>query len=358
MVDQDALSSKAEGQSQFNVENNPFAFSPTQLSKLINPKSYSALLALGGLSGLEKGLRTDIRAGLSVDEERLTGFISFEEAKGAASGGMSSNEKSQPGPQRTSTVRIYHETKQSAFVDRKRVFGDNRLPERKSKSIWRLAWIALQDKLLILLSIAAVISLALGLYQTFRQTHNEGAKVEWVEGVAIIVTVLIIVIVGTLNDWQKERQFVKLNRKKEDRFVKVIRSGKTMKVSIYNVFVGDVMVLEQGDILASDGIYINGHNVSCDESSATGESDLIKKTPAEEALRALQDQQSLKKLDSFIIAGTKVSEGVGSFLVTAVGVNSSYGKTMVSLHDDNEMTPLQFKLNVIASKWHTFTIQC
>lgn len=72
----------------------------------------------------------------------------------------------------------------------------NRLPEKKSKSLLELAWLAYNDKVLILLTIAAVVSLALGLYQTFGTPHEPGEpKVEWVEGVAIIVAILIVVIV-------------------------------------------------------------------------------------------------------------------------------------------------------------------
>lgn len=72
----------------------------------------------------------------------------------------------------------------------------NRLPEKKSKSLLELAWIAYNDKVLILLTIAAIVSLALGLYQTFGTPHEPGeARVEWVEGVAIIVAILIVVIV-------------------------------------------------------------------------------------------------------------------------------------------------------------------
>lgn len=72
----------------------------------------------------------------------------------------------------------------------------NRLPEKKSKSLLELAWIAYNDKVLILLTIAAIVSLALGLYQTFGTPHEHGeARVEWVEGVAIIVAILIVVVV-------------------------------------------------------------------------------------------------------------------------------------------------------------------
>jgi Ca2+-transporting ATPase len=75
-------------------------------------------------------------------------------------------------------------------------------------------WVAMNDKILWLLTGAAVISLALGLYQTFGVKHEPGeAKVDWVEGVAIIAAIVIVVVVGAGNDWQKERAFVKLNKK-------------------------------------------------------------------------------------------------------------------------------------------------
>ena len=98
----------------------------------------------------------------------------------------------------------------------------------------------------VLLTIAAVVSLALGLFQDFgtkRATFSCGGgqtctepPVDWVEGVAIMVAVVIVVVVGSLNDWQKERQFKKLNEKKEDRTVKVIRDGAE---KVINVKVGD-----------------------------------------------------------------------------------------------------------------------
>ena len=97
------------------------------------------------------------------------------------------------------------------------------------------------------------------------------------EGVAIIVAILIVVLVGSINDWQKELQFQKLNTKKEDREVKVIRSGKEELISVHDLLVGDLMLLEPGDVVAADGILISGHNVKCDESAATGESDALRK---------------------------------------------------------------------------------
>lgn len=349
LSDEEALKPDPGTESEFQIENNSFAFSPGQMSKLLNPKSLGAFHALGGLSGLEKGLRTDRKSGLSVDEQHLQGSVSFEEAT-ASSSSSSSTESSPKAAKRSDTTNTgARKPSESSFVDRKRVYSDNRLPERKAKNIFQLAWMAYNDKVLILLTIAAVISLALGLYETFGQPHANGeAPVEWVEGVAIMVAIIIVVLVGAINDWQKERQFVKLNKKKENRTIKVVRSGQTQEISVYDVLVGDVVLLEPGDMVPVDGIFIDGHNVKCDESSATGESDLLRKTPAEDVFRAMEAHENVQKLDPFIISGAKVSEGVGSFLVTATGIHSSFGKTMMSLREDNEVTPLQSKLNVLA----------
>lgn len=349
MNDEEALHPDPGTEEDFKVENNKFAFSPGQLNRMINPKNLSAFHALGGLGGLEKGLRTNRHSGLSVDEVGLEGEVSFREAVQA---GAEMNEKFGT-VKRTHTSGSMAEAPKisdNSFSDRKRIFKDNRLPEKKAKTFWQLAWIAYNDKVLILLSVAAVVSLALGIYQTVRPAPSEEheARVEWVEGVAIMVAIFVVTFVGALNDYQKERQFIKLNRKKEERNVKVVRSGKSQEISVYDVLVGDVMHLEPGDLIPVDGIFIEGHNMKCDESSATGESDIIRKTPADEVYHAIENHQNLKKMDPFILSGGKVSEGVGTFLVTSVGVNSSYGKTLMSLQDEGQTTPLQTKLNILA----------
>ncbi|KAJ5917433.1 ATPase P-type K/Mg/Cd/Cu/Zn/Na/Ca/Na/H-transporter [Penicillium verhagenii] len=340
--DEDALTPDPGREEEFQVENNKFAFSPGQLNKLLNPKSFAAFRALGGMRGLEKGLRTNVQSGLSVDETTLDGAVSFEEATTtSATTKASSPIDSPPG-----TGAIVTESDQS-FGDRRRVYGTNILPERKLKTIWELAWIAYNDKVLILLTIAAVISLAVGIPQSLHPANGEPG-VEWVEGLAILIAIIIVVVVGAANDWQKERQFAKLNKKKENRLVKVIRSGQTAELSIHDLVVGDVMHIEPGDMVPVDGILIAGHDVKCDESSATGESDIMRKTPADEVYRAIEHHEDLKKMDPFIISGAKVSEGLGTFLVTATGVNTTHGRTLMSLQEEGETTPLQTKLNKLA----------
>ncbi|KAI0427683.1 calcium-translocating P-type ATPase [Xylaria sp. FL1042] len=326
-------------EADFEAKDSPFAFSPGQLNKLINPKSLLAFRALGGLPGIQYGLQTDIKAGLSLDETTVRSRVTFNQITKGTSDGV------QELPERGVDPNSL------AFADRARVYGNNILPAKKATPLWKLIWIAFKDKVIILLAVAAAVSLALGLYETFGVKHEPGSppSVDWVEGVAIIVAILIVTLVGSLNDWQKERAFVRLNAKKEDREIKVIRSGKSFMINVHDILVGDVLHLEPGDLVPVDGILINGHDIKCDESSATGESDAIKKTPGDQVMTSLESgSANTKGLDPFIISGAKVLEGVGTFLCTSVGVHSSFGKIMVSVQADVEATPLQKKLERLA----------
>lgn len=129
----------------------------------------------------------------------------------------------------------------------------------------------------------------------------------------------------------------------------MIRSGTSVQISVHDITVGDVLHLEPGDAVPADGIFISGHGVKCDESSATGESDQMKKTGGDEVWRRIQEGTATAKLDPFILSGSKVLEGVGTYLVTSVGQHSSYGKILMSLQTDRENTPLQVKLGKLAN---------
>ncbi|KAF1921352.1 hypothetical protein BDU57DRAFT_584509 [Ampelomyces quisqualis] len=356
---EDALAPDPGTEKDFAVTNNKFAFSAGQLNKMLNPKSLPAFVALGGLAGLEAGLRTDVQAGLSLEETEFDGSMSLEEATKMYRKLRDAHSSALPRPVETRhvdatesgpAVSALHTGE--AFSDRKRVFKSNTLPTKKSKSFLKLMWEAYyKESVLILLSVAAVISLALGLYETFGVDHGPDAppSVDWIEGCAICVSIAVVVLVGAINDWQKERAFVKLNAKKEAREVKVIRSGKSFTISVYDILVGDVLHMEPGDLIPADGIFIDGFNVKCDESSATGESDQMKKTSAEQVFRLLEHgHDDAKDLDPFIISGSKVLEGVGTYLITSVGVNSSYGRILMAMRQDMEPTPLQVKLNGLA----------
>ncbi|ODQ68360.1 calcium-translocating P-type ATPase [Nadsonia fulvescens var. elongata DSM 6958] len=317
---QELLESTGFSNHNNNTNNSsPFSLSPEQLSLLTDTKNPYLVSQLGGSTKILSQLQTSSGDGLSADHS------------------------------------------QDLSHDRIAAYGRNVLPEKKTKSIFELMWIGMHDQVIILLSIAAAVSLALGIYQTFGQPPehdsegNELPKVDWIEGVAIIVAIIIVIVVGAANDWQKERQFVKLNRKKEDRQVRAVRSGKVMEISVYDILVGDIIMLEPGDMIPTDGLLLDGHNLCCDESSATGESATIKKISLESLENLIEANSPLlaanhgHKADAFIISGSKVLEGIGHFVVTAVGPHSMHGRTMMSLQTEAEETPLQVKLNGIAN---------
>ncbi|KAI8288014.1 Calcium-transporting ATPase 2 [Colletotrichum sp. SAR 10_98] len=336
---EEALKPDPGTESDFKVDNNPFAFSPGQLNKLLNPKSLGAFRALWGLNGIAYGLQSDINTGLSVDETEAPGTVSVQDAVSP----ISPQHSKAQWPSTTAATR-------NAFEDRIRVYKRNVLPAKKATPLRKLMWNAYNDQVLILLTVAAVISLALGLYETLGVEHPpvSPTPVDWVEGVAICAAIAIVTLVGSINDWQKERAFVRLSAKKDEREVKVTRSGKQGLISVYDVLVGDVLHLEPGDLVPVDGVYIDGHELRCDESSATGESDAIKKTGGSIVMRALENGESVRNLDPFIVSGAKVLEGVGTFMCTSVGVNSSFGKIMMSVRTETEPTPLQKKLEGLA----------
>ncbi|KAG2361782.1 hypothetical protein BDR07DRAFT_1485475 [Suillus spraguei] len=341
------------------VNPRPFKFRPVELASLLDPKNLDALQKLGGIDGLLDGLGTDSSQGLKP--------VGTPDNKPGAGVGASQRHNREPlsgvpAPQGHVEVEVADDPHSASMEDRKRVFGDNVLPHRISKSLLGLMWLALQDKVLILLSIAAIISLALGLFQDFGTPQTPGQPpVDWVEGVAIMIAVLIVVVIGSINDWQKERQFKVLNEKKEERGVKVIRNGIERLIDVKEVVVGDIALLEPGEIVPCDGIFLAGHNVMCDESAATGESDAIKKASYTHCLAlkqalsgvhaeggALGGEHVSTHTDCFVVSGSKVLEGVGSYVVVAVGTKSFNGRIMMALRTETEHTPLQLKLNVLA----------
>ncbi|XP_047016285.1 plasma membrane calcium-transporting ATPase 3b isoform X4 [Ictalurus punctatus] len=206
---------------------------------------------------------------------------------------------------------------------RAQTFGQNFIPPKKPKTFLQLVWEALQDVTLIILEIAAIISLGLSFYQPPGEesdacgdvaagAEDEGeAEAGWIEGAAILLSVICVVLVTAFNDWSKEKQFRGLQSRieQEQRFA-VVRNGNVIQIPVADMVVGDMAQVKYGDLLPTDGILIQGNDLKIDESSLTGESDHVRK--------------SVDK-DPMLLSGTHVMEGSGRMLVTAVGVNSQTG---------------------------------
>ncbi|KAK4840766.1 hypothetical protein QYF36_017582 [Acer negundo] len=213
------------------------------------------------------------------------------------------------------------------LLNRRNVFGSNTYPQKKGRSFWMFLWEAWQDLTLIILMVAAVASLALGI-------KTQGIKERWYDGGSIAFAVIVVIVVTAISDYRQSLLFQNLNDEKRNIHLEVIRGGRRVKVSIYDLVVGDVVPLNIGDQVPADGVVISGHSLSIDESSMIGESMIVHKDSK----------------NPFLMSGCKVADGIGTMLVTGVGVNTEWGLLMASISEDTgEETPLQVRLNGVAT---------
>lgn len=172
----------------------------------------------------------------------------------------------------------------------------------------------------------------------------ENPSTGWIEGAAILFAVLIVAVVTATNNYNKEIQFRKLNAVKDDVMISILRDGRTINVNVKELVVGDIVFLNAGDKIPADGLFIDGSDVTCNESSLTGEPDDKKKAniPVSEGG------------DVFLFSGTTLSSGFCKMLVTAVGEHSKWGKTKAKLAVETTDTPLQEKLDTLAGQIGNF----
>jgi len=225
---------------------------------------------------------------------------------------------------------------------RVKTFGRNEIPPKKPKTIFELAFEAVQDTTLIMLIICSIISIALSFYHPPDEQLDEEivteskdmGNLEWVEGAAIMIAVIVVVFVTAFNDWRKERQFRGLkDRIDQEHSASVIRNGKVVQVNVKDLVVGDLCCIKYGDLIPADGIVVQASDLKIDESSLTGETDLIKENVTDR-MNLFSGKKKYKTLvfDSnihlFCFQGTHVMEGSGRFIVLAVGLNSQTGIIM------------------------------
>jgi len=205
-------------------------------------------------------------------------------------------------------------------------FGSNSLPSPPQKTMLQIFFESFNDTTLIVLIIAAVVSLVIGFY--------EDPKRGWMEGCSILVAVVLVAIVTTINNYSQEKQFRGLeasSRAEETALVR--RTGHEIRLPVNEIVVGDVVILRAGDGVPADGILIYGDNIKSDESSLTGEVEKRAKT---------QDR------DPFLLSSATITDS-GHFseirmFVIAVGKNSQWGKIREKLVVESDNTPLQDKL--------------
>lgn len=210
---------------------------------------------------------------------------------------------------------------------RTKFYGSNKFDEKPPRGFLVFVWEASQDLILIILAVCAVVSLGVGI-----------ATEHWpkgsFEGLGILISIFIVVLVTAVSDYRQSLQFRDLDKEKKKIFVQVTRNGRRQKLSMYDLVVGDLVNLSIGDLVPADGIFISGYSLLINESSLTGESEPV----------------SVGRNKPFLLSGTKVQDGSGKMLVTTVGMRTGWGKLLATLTEGGEdETPLQVKLNGVAT---------
>ncbi|CAD7952894.1 unnamed protein product [Amoebophrya sp. A25] len=204
----------------------------------------------------------------------------------------------------------------SSVQSRRETFGENRIPERPPQTYLQILYGAFQDFTIIMLVCAALASIFVCLVFEM-QEHPDSLC--WIEGTAIIFTVILVTNVAAVQDYQKEKQFRALNADVADIQVNVIRDGQKTSVSKYDLVAGEIVRLSIGDILEGDGVLIEGFDLEADESALTGEPILIKK--------------NAKK--PYLLSGSSIQKGQGTYMLIAVGVNSEKGRIQALVRGQN-----------------------
>jgi len=241
----------------------------------------------GGLEGFCEFLNTDLRNGISKSEE------------------------------------------ENHFAERIGKFGVNKLPDPPVKTWLQFFVHSFHDLTLQILLFAGVLSFI------FAFLHEEIKFEEFIDPIAIFAAVLVVSGVTAQTNFEQQRTFLEINSVKNNYPVTVIRAGERLQIMSNDVLAGDVIEIKTGDRMAADCLFINGNNLSINNSSTTGETVPVK----------VNDKYP------FLKSGGAVESGIATVLTIAVGPNSQAGVLMTMIQEiesKKPKSPLERKVEDLA----------
>lgn len=200
-------------------------------------------------------------------------------------------------------------------------YGENKLQESDSKSKWEILLDNLNNIIVYLLAVAAIISIAMG---------------DWVEAIAVMLAVLISVLTGYFVE-TKAQKSVEALQDMVNTSVHVIRNGEEVEIDSSQLVPGDVMVLGEGDAIAADGRLLTSNNFAVMEASLTGESEAVDKDPD----ATYDEEASIGDRLNMVFSGTAVTRGKAQVIVTGTGMKTEVGRISEMMTGEEDMqTPL------------------
>lgn len=210
-------------------------------------------------------------------------------------------------------------------------YGFNELQAGKKAGFIKVFLGQFKDFLVIILLIAAIVSLFLKDYES---------------AIVIFAVTILNSILGTVQHFKAEKSLESL-KSLSSPVARVIRNKLRMEIPSREVLVGDILLLEAGDFISADGRIIENHSLQVNESSLTGESESVVKTV--EIIEGTEVPIGDRK--NMVFTGSHVTYGRAVVAVTSIGMSTELGK-IASLMDaaENKQTPLQVSLDKFGKK--------
>lgn len=211
------------------------------------------------------------------------------------------------------------------------VYGKNVIRKEKKTSVLALFFSQFKDVMTVLLIVAAIVSAIIAIFS--------GSKDDIIDTVIIIFIIILNAVVGCVQQYRADKAIENLKKLSKTQ-VKVRREGKEFYIDSENLTVGDVILLEEGDLVPADCRILNAHNLTCDESALTGESARVEKTS--ERLAVKKNHSEAKNL---LFSSTFVVGGSAAAVVIGVGMATEMGKIAQIIEDEcPDKTPLEKSL--------------
>ena len=216
-------------------------------------------------------------------------------------------------------------------------YGPNKLKERKKKSPFVKFLEQFKDVMIIILLIAAAVSLGVAIYDGLSHGFN---TIELIEPFLILAIVLINAIMGVVQESKAEKALDALKNMSAPH-ARVIRGGVEKIIMSSELVPGDIIKLEAGDFVPADARLIKSVNLKSEESALTGES-----VPSEKDANAIvKEKAPIGDRTNMVFSGCSITYGTAIAVVTATGMNTEMGKIANILAGEQETkTPLQQKL--------------
>ena len=214
--------------------------------------------------------------------------------------------------------------------ERLKKYGKNEIAEEKAQSPIMVFLGQYKDFLVIILIIAAIISMALGDVES---------------SLVILIVITINAILGTVQEIKAEASLASLKAMSAPT-AKVVRDGNVQVVNGNEVTIGDIVLVEAGDYVCADGRIIENASMKVDESALTGESE-----PVEKSDEIISEEKSIGDRVNMMYSGSFATYGRAKMVVTGIGMDTEMGKIASLLKNTKEKkTPLQVSLDNFGKK--------